>query len=179
VRQGKALYAGVSNYEDPHFTRALELTRRHRWAPITIHQPRYHLFERGVERTVLPTAGRDGVGVIVFSPLAQGILTDRYLDGIPAGSRAASDPGNGGIGPSAVTPATVAKVRALSAIAQWRGQTMAQFALSWLLRDARVTSVLIGASSPEQVDQNVACVSNLAFADGELAEIDRICLGAA
>jgi L-glyceraldehyde 3-phosphate reductase len=179
VRQGKALYAGVSNYDDPHFTRVLELTHRHGWAPITIHQPRYHLLERGVEKTVLPTAGREGVGVIVFSPLAQGILTDRYLDGIPAGSRAATDPGNGGIGPSAVTPATVAKVRALDAIAKRRGQTMAQLALSWLLRDGRVTSVLIGASSPEQVDQNVACVSNLAFAEGELAEIDRACLGAA
>ncbi len=179
VRQGKALYAGISNYEDPHFTRALELTRRHDWAPITIHQPRYHLFERTPEKTVLPTAARDGVGVIVFSPLAQGILTDRYLDGIPAGSRAATDPGNGGIGPAAVTPATVAKVRALNAIAKRRGQTMAQLALSWLLRDARVTSVLIGASAPEQIDQNVACVSNLAFSDGELSEIDHICLGTA
>ncbi len=178
VRQGKALYAGISNYEDPHFTRALALTRGHDWAPITIHQPRYHLFERTAEKSVLPTAAREGVGVIVFSPLAQGLLTDRYLAGIPAGSRAATDPGNGGIGPSAVTPATVAKVRALNAIAAERGQTMAQFALSWLLRDERVTSVLIGASAPEQIDQNVACVANLAFAADELSEIDRVCLGA-
>ena len=179
VRQGKALYAGVSNYEDPHFTRALELTRRAGLAPITIHQPRYHLFERTPERSVLPTAGREGVGVIVFSPLAQGLLTDRYLDGIPPGSRAAADPGNGGIGPGAVTPEAVAKVRALNAVAKRRGQSMAQLALAWLLRDERVTSVLIGASAPEQIDQNVACVANLAFTPGELLEIDRVCQGAA
>jgi L-glyceraldehyde 3-phosphate reductase len=174
VRQGKALYAGVSNYEDPHFTRAIELTRRQSWAPITIHQPRYHLFERRIEQSVLPTAGREGVGVIAFSPLAQGILTDRYLQGIPDGSRAATDPGNGGIGRSAVTPETIAKVRQLHAIATRRGQTMAQMALSWLLKDQRVTSVLIGASAPEQVDQNVACVSRLDFSPEELADIDRI-----
>ena len=176
VRQGKALYAGISNYDDPHFSAALAVAADRGWAPITIHQPRYHLFERTIERTVLPTAGRAGVGVIAFSPLAQGILTDRYLNGIPPGSRAATDPGNGGIGPSAVTPATLEKVRQLNGLAQRRGQSMAQMALSWLLKDARVTSVLIGASSPEQVDQNVACVSRLDFTAEELSEIDRIAL---
>ena len=177
VRQGKALYAGISNYTDPSFTRAVELTRQRAWAPLTIHQPRYHLFERGVEHSVLPTAGREGVGVIVFSPLAQGILTDRYLDGIPAGSRAATDPGNGGIGRDAVKPEVIAKVRKLNEVARRRDQTMAQMALAWVLKDSRVTSVLIGASSPEQVQQNVACLANLSFSAQELDEIDRICAG--
>ncbi len=175
VRQGKALYAGISNYTDPLFTRAVDLTKQRAWAPLTIHQPRYHLFERQAEHEVLPTAGREGVGVIVFSPLAQGILTDRYLDGIPAGSRAATDPGNGGIGRDAVKPDVIAKVRQLNAVAKRRGQTMAQMALAWVLKDPRVTSVLIGASAPEQVAQNVACLSNLSFSFDELAEIDRIC----
>ncbi len=175
VRQGKALYAGISNYSDPLFTRAVELARQREWAPITIHQPRYHLFERQAESEVLPTAGREGVGVIVFSPLAQGILTDRYLEGIPAGSRAAIDPGNGGIGRDALKPEVIAKVRQLNIIANRRGQTMAQMALAWVLKDPRVTSVLIGASSPEQVAQNVACLGNLSFATEELQEIDAIC----
>ena len=177
VRQGKALYAGISNYTDPTFTRAVELTKQRAWAPLTIHQPRYHLFERAVEHTVLPTAGREGVGVIVFSPLAQGILTDRYLDGIPAGSRAANEPGNGGIGRDAVKPDVIARVRKLNEVAKRRSQTMAQMALAWVLKDSRVTSVLIGASSPEQVLQNVACLSNLSFSGHELDEIDRICAG--
>jgi L-glyceraldehyde 3-phosphate reductase len=177
VRQGKALYAGISNYPDPVFTRAIELTKQHALAPIIIHQPRYHLLEREVERTVLPTAGREGVGVIVFSPLAQGLLTDRYLDGIPAGSRAATDPGNGGIGRDAVRPEVIAKVRRLDEIAKRRGQTMAQLALAWVLKDPHVTSVLIGASAPEQVRQNVACLGNLSFSAHELDEIDRICAG--
>jgi L-glyceraldehyde 3-phosphate reductase len=177
VRQGKALYAGISNYSDPLFGRAVDLTRQRGWAPITIHQPRYHLFERQAESEVLPTAGREGVGVIVFSPLAQGILTDRYLDGIPAGSRAATEPGNGGIGRDAVRPEVIAKVRHLDRVAKQRGQSMAQMALAWVLKDPRVTSVLIGASSPEQVRQNAACLKQLAFSPDELADIDRICAG--
>ena len=175
VHQGKALYVGLSNYTDPTFTRAVEITKQRMWSPITIHQPRYHLFERRAETEVLPTAAREGVGVIAFSPLAQGILTDRYLDGIPDGSRAATDPGNGGIGRAAVKPEVIAKVRLLHAIAQRRGQSMAQMALAWVLKDPRVSSVLIGASSPEQVQQNVACLKNLTFSVDELAEIDRIC----
>ncbi len=175
VRQGKALYAGISNYPDPRFSEAVAITKQRGWAPITIHQPRYHLFERGVEQTVLPTAGKEGVGVIVFSPLAQGILTDRYLNGIPPGSRAAADPGNGGIGRGAVTEAVIGKVRQLNEIAKSRGQTMAQMALSWVLKDARVTSVLIGASAPEQVQQNVVCIQNLHFTAEELQAIDAIC----
>ncbi len=175
VHQGKALYVGLSNYTDPTFTRAVEIAKQRMWPPITIHQPRYHLFERRAETEVLPTAAREGVGVIAFSPLAQGILTDRYLEGIPDGSRAATDPGNGGIGRAAVKPEVITKVRLLHAIAQRRGQTMAQMALAWVLKDPRVSSVLIGASSPEQVQQNVACLKNLTFSVDELAEIDRIC----
>jgi L-glyceraldehyde 3-phosphate reductase len=153
----------------------VEITKQRMWPPITIHQPRYHLFERRAETEVLQTAAREGVGVIAFSPLAQGILTDRYLEGIPEGSRAATDPGNGGIGRAAVKSEVIAKVRLLNVIAKRRGQTMAQLALAWVLKDPRVTSVLIGASSPEQVQQNVACLKNLAFSADELAEIDRIC----
>lgn len=175
VRQGKALYAGVSKYTNPRFSEAVALTQKRGWAPITIHQPRYHLFERDVEQSVLPTAEKEGVGVIVFSPLAQGILTDRYLNGIPAGSRAAANPGNGGIGSGAVTDAVMAKVRQLNQLAQARGQTMAQMALAWVLKDPRVTSVLIGASSPEQVRQNVMCIQNLNFKAEELQRIDEIC----
>jgi L-glyceraldehyde 3-phosphate reductase len=173
VRQGKALYAGVSNYPDPHFSRAVALVRERGWAPITIHQPYYNLFGRQAETEVLPTAGREGVGVIAFCPLAQGLLTRRYLDGIPKDSRAAS-PGGDWLR-STITEAAVAKARALDAIARRRGQNLAQMALAWLLKDSRVTSVLIGASSPEQVRENVGCLAKPDFSKDELAEIDVVC----
>jgi L-glyceraldehyde 3-phosphate reductase len=175
VRQGKALYAGLSNYPDPRFSDAIATMRRHDWTPITIHQPRYHLFERTIEQTVLPTAAREGVGVIAFSPLAQGLLTDRYLNGIPADSRAASNKGNGAMNPDRLTPERLSQIRALNEVAKQRGQTLAQMALAWILRDKRVTSVLTGASRPEQITDNLACLANLAFSAEELAEIDRIC----
>jgi L-glyceraldehyde 3-phosphate reductase len=175
VRQGKALYAGVSNYFEPRFSEAIATMCRHGWAPITIHQPRYHLLERDVEADVLPTAEREGVGVIAFSPLAQGLLTDRYLEGIPSDSRAAVNKGNGAIDASRITPEVQARLRALNAVARRRGQSLAQMALAWILRDPRVTSVLTGASRPEQVVDSLACLRNLTFAADELAEIDRIC----
>jgi L-glyceraldehyde 3-phosphate reductase len=160
VRQGKALYAGLSNYPDPHFSRAVGIVQERAWAPLTIHQPRYHL----------ACAARCGLGVIAFCPLAQGLLTDRYLAGIPADSRAAQATGEGLR--KRITPQVIDTVRRLDAIARRRGQSLAQMALAWLLKDPRVTSVLIGASSPEQVAQNVACLANLSFTTAELAEID-------
>ena len=172
VRQGKALYAGISSYPDPYFTQALAITRHQRWAPITIHQPYYHMLARQAEREVLPTAGREGVGVIAFCPLAQGLLTDRYLNGIPEGTRAAH--ANGGWLRSTITPEAVAKVRQLNAVAASRGQTLPQMALAWLLKDQRVTSVLIGASKPQQVDDCVGSLAKLAFSTEELAAIETI-----
>jgi len=177
VRQGKALYAGISNYPDPHFSRAVHIMRENRWAPVTIHQPCYNLLNRAPERDVLPTAGREGVGVIGFSPLAQGLLTDKYLNGIPADSRAAVAKGNGAIGAQRITPELVAKIGKLNAVARRRGQSLAQMALAWLLKDLRVTSVLIGASKPEQVGDCVACLKNASFAQEELDEIERILAG--
>ncbi len=174
VRQGKAIYAGVSNYRDPYFTDAVQLCRARGWAPITIHQPCYNLIDRDIASDVLPTAERLGVGVIAFCPLAQGLLTGRYLDGIPPGSRAAQA---GEWIRQRLTPEMLVRLRALDVIAKRRGQTLSQMALAWLLRDPRVTSVLIGASSVEQLEENVACRDNAAFSDDELAEIDGACLG--
>lgn len=174
VRQGKALYAGISSYPDPHFTRAVHIMRERQWAPITIHQPYYNLLGRGAEREVLPTAGREGVGIIAFCPLAQGLLTNKYLKGIPPDSRVALGQGNGAIGADRVTPEVVAKLQRLDAIAQARGQNLAQLALAWLLKDERVTSVLIGASKPEQVADCVGCLKAAPFSADELKAIETI-----
>ena len=173
VRQGKALYAGISSYPDPHFSDALRIVREHDWAPVTIHQPRYSMLDRSAEREVLPTAARQGVGVIGFSPLAQGLLGGRYLDGIPGDSRAALNQGNGGLSARQVTPELMAKLGALNQIAARRGQTLAQMALAWLLRDERVTSVLIGASKPQQVTECVGCLRQPSFEAGELDLIEH------
>ena len=175
VRQGKALYAGLSNYPDPTFSAALAIMRKVSGTPIVLHQPRYNLFERAIEQTVLPTASREGLGVIAYSPLAQGLLTGRYLNDVPADSRAASNRGNGAIGSSQITPERLNKIRALHQVAQRRGQSLAQMALAWILRDPRVTSVLTGASHPAQIVDSVACLQNLNFSAEELAEIDRAC----
>ena len=155
------------------------MTRQNHWAPLIIHQPRYNLLDRGIAQTVLPTAGREGVGVIAFSPLAQGLLTDRYLKGIPADSRAASNKGNGAIDTQRITPDMVARLGKLNTVAQRRGQTLAQMSLAWILRDERVTSVLTGASKPQQIIDSIACLKNLTFSTDEIAEIDRICAYAA
>lgn len=177
VRQGKALYAGISNYAEPHFSRAVHTMRERNWAPITIHQPSYSMLNRAPERDVLPTAAREGVGVIGFSPLAQGLLTGKYLNGIPADSRAAAGKGNGAIASERITPEVLAKVRRLDVIARGRGQSLAQLALAWLLKDARLTSVLIGASKPKQVTDCVGCLANLAFAPAELEAIEQALAG--
>ncbi len=174
VRQGKALYAGISNYADPHFTRAVGVMRERSWAPITIHQPYYNMLGRNAEREVLPSAAREGVGVIAFSPLAQGLLTGKYLAGIPADSRAAMGKGNGAIVADRVTPELVAKLKQLDVIAKARSQSLAQLALSWLLKDERVTSVLIGASKPEQVTDCVGSLKAGPLTADELAAIDHI-----
>ena len=174
VRQGKALYAGVSNYAGSDFTRSVQLMRERQWAPITLHQFRFSLLDRHAEADVLPAAQQEGVGAIAFSPLAQGLLSGKYLRGVPERSRALLNQGNGALSAAQVTPQLVTKLNALDQLAQQRGQNLAQFALAWLLRDARVTSVLIGASDPQQIVDCVGCLENLRFDAAELEAIDRI-----
>ena len=171
VRAGKALYAGISSYSGAMTDAAMKLARELR-LPLVIHQPRYSMLDRWVEPDLLPVTKREGLGVIAFCPLAQGLLTDRYLAGIPTDSRAAS--ATGFLSANQVQPEIVAKVRQLAGIAQRRGQNMAQMALAWVLRDEAVTSALIGASRVSQIEENVAALSNLKFSAEELAEIDRI-----
>jgi L-glyceraldehyde 3-phosphate reductase len=170
VRQGKALYAGISSYSPERTRQAAEILRG-LGTPLLIHQPSYSMLNRWIEEDgLLEVLGEEGVGCIVFSPLAQGLLTDRYLDGIPQGSRA-SRPGT--IEEGQLNEATMAKVRALNELAGRRGQSLAQMAVAWTLRDPRVTSALLGASSVAQLEANVAALDNLDFASDELAEIDR------
>jgi L-glyceraldehyde 3-phosphate reductase len=170
VQQGKALYAGISSYS-PQRTEEAARILRDMGTPVTIHQPSYSLLNRWIEGGLLDVLDSEGIGCIVFSPLAQGMLTDKYLDGIPEGSRAAEE--NGSFDRGYLTEENVERLRALNEIAQGRGQSMAQLALAWTLRDPRVTSTLIGASSVEQLEQNVAALERLEFDDSELAEIDR------
>ena len=170
VTSGKALYAGISSYS-PERTREAARILADLGTPLLIHQPSYSLFNRWIEDGLLDTLGELGVGCIAFSPLAQGLLTDRYLDGVPEDSRAAR---NGSMSTRMLTDETLHRVRGLNEIASSRGQTLAQLALSWALRDERVTSVLIGASSVGQLDDNLAAVQNLAFSDDELARIDEL-----
>jgi L-glyceraldehyde 3-phosphate reductase len=169
VRQGKALYVGISSYSAERTGEAAAILRR-LGTPLLIHQPSYSMFNRWIEPDLLDVLGETGIGCIVFSPLAQGLLTDRYLNGVPPGSRA-SRPGS--FSHELLTDDTLSKVRALNQIAQRRGQTLAQMALAWTLRDSRVTSALVGASSVGQLEQNVAAVDRLGFTKDELAEIDR------
>jgi L-glyceraldehyde 3-phosphate reductase len=169
IAQGKALYAGISSYSPAKTREATEILRG-LGAPLLIHQPSYSLLNRWIEDGLLDVLGDEGIGCICFSPLAQGLLTDRYLNGIPAGSRA-SHPGS--LSPDLLNEETMAKVRALSELAQQRGQTLAQLAIAWTLRDPRMTSSLIGASSIAQLEQNLGALANLSFTEDELAEIDR------
>jgi L-glyceraldehyde 3-phosphate reductase len=170
VRQGKALYAGISSYSPERTRQAAEILRG-LGTPLLIHQPSYSMLNRWIEEDgLLEVLEEEGVGCIVFSPLAQGLLTDRYLDGVPEGSRA-SRPGT--LGQDQLNEATLAKVRALNELAGRRGQSLAQMAIAWVLRDPRVTSALLGASRVAQLEANVAALDNLEFADDELAEIDR------
>jgi len=168
VRQGKALYVGISSYSAQK-TREAAAILRELGTPLLINQPSYSMLNRWMEPELLDTLGELGVGCIVFSPLAQGMLTDKYLGGIPEGSRA-SRPTS--LSPDLITNVALAKIRALHEIAALRGQTLAQMALAWTLRDPRVTSALIGASSVAQLEDNVAALDRLDFTDGELAEID-------
>ena len=171
VHTGKALYAGISNYSAEQTGRAAQLLRE-LGAPCLIHQPRYNLLDRWVEHGLLAVLEREGIGAIAFSPLAQGLLTNRYLAGIPADSRAGHDPRF--LRPEHITEAKVAQMRALQALAQARGQTLAQLALAWVLRQPAVTSVLVGASRISQVDDSLGALRNPAFSADELAQIDRI-----
>jgi len=175
VRQGKALYAGVSNYGGLHLSRAAAVAAEHDWAPILIDQPNYHMLNRRVETDLLAEAHRLGVGVIAFCPLAQGQLTDRYLDGLPADSRMGRRGEKGRQWwRQREADGTWDKVRRLSEIAKRRGQTMAQLALTWTLRDARVTSALIGASRPEQIAENLSAATAAPLGEEELENIEGI-----
>jgi L-glyceraldehyde 3-phosphate reductase len=168
VRAGKALYVGVSSYSPSHTARAAEILRD-LGTPLLIHQPSYSMFNRWIETELLDVLEREGVGSIAFTALAQGLLTDRYLDGVPADSRAAQGKS---LEPQSIE-ANLDKIKALNEIAADRGQSLAQLALAWVLRDTRVTSTLIGASSVQQLEDNVAAVQRLDFTDDELAAIDQ------
>jgi len=169
VRHGKALYVGISSYSANRTKEALAILRQ-LGTPLLIHQPSYSMLNRWIEPDLLDVLGKEGVGCITFSPLAQGLLTDRYLNGVPAGSRASHE---GSFSQEMLTEQTLGKVRALNQMAQRRGQTLAQMALAWTLRDARVTSTLVGASSVAQLEQNVGALDKPDFSADELREIDR------
>ena len=169
VRQGKALYAGISSYSPERIKRAAEILHG-LGTPLTIHQPSYSMLNRWIETELLEVLGEEGIGCIVFTPLAQGMLTDRYLNGIPDDSRAARDDS---LDPDWLTEENLDRIRALNDVASNRGQILAQLALAWTLRDARVTSTLVGASSVRQLEQNVAALDSLEITSDELAEIDR------
>jgi len=170
VRSGRALYAGISNYS-PEQTAQAAAILRDLGTPLLIHQPSYSMLDRWIEDGLLGTLEQEGAGCIVFSPLAQGLLTDRYLEGIPEGSRATH---SRFLSADDITDELRGRLRALAAVAADRGQTLAQLALAWPLRDPRVTSALVGASSVRQLEDNVAALANLAFSDEELARIDEI-----
>lgn len=174
VRSGKALYAGISNYPPAETRRAAQILRA-LGTPCLIHQPSYSMFNRWIEDGLIDALNAEGIGGIVFSPLAQGLLTDKYLGGIPAGSRAAKP--HGFLRPEHVTDEKLAKVAQLNTLAQARGQTLAQLALAWVLRHSAITSALIGASRPEQIDDAVGALANLAFSDEEFAQIEHILAG--
>ena len=170
LQQGKALYVGISSYSAARTSEAVAILRD-LGIPLLIHQPSYSMLNRWIEPELLDVLGDEGVGCITFSPLAQGMLTDKYLDGIPEGSRATR--ADGSLSPDLLTDEALARIQALNEIAGRRGQTLAQMALAWTLRDARVTSTLIGASSVRQLEENVAALDRLDFTEDELAEIDR------
>jgi L-glyceraldehyde 3-phosphate reductase len=173
VRQGKALYVGISSYQPAEAAKAIDILRQ-LGTPCLIHQPKYSMFERWVENGLMDVLGEKGVGCIPFSPLAQGLLTNKYLNGIPEGSRASSHRGNGAIDEDQVSEAKISKVRQLNVLAEERGQKLAQMALAWILKDPRVTSVLIGVSKPEQVTDSLQCLKNYHFTQEELARIEKI-----
>jgi len=171
VRQGKALYAGISNYKPDQTKRASEILRK-LGTPCIIHQPKYSMFERWVEQGLLDVLENEGIGLIAFSPLAQGLLTDRYLKGIPDGSRASK--AHGFLKKNDITPEKLVKIAMLNDLAGKRGQSLAQMAIAWLLKDKRVTSVLVGASSVRQLKMNLAALDRLDFSPYELQEIEAL-----
>jgi L-glyceraldehyde 3-phosphate reductase len=171
VRSGRALYVGISSYSSAK-TREAAAILKSLGTPCIIHQPSYNILNRWVEKDGLRETLADlGIGSIAFTPLAQGILTGKYLGGIPEGSRAAQGKS---LNPATITPRAIESVRALNAIAQARGQTLAQMAIAWVLREGKITTALIGASRPEQVVDCVGAIGNLDFTAAELAEIDRV-----
>ncbi len=172
VEQGKALYAGISSYNTVQTEEAVAICERNGWAPIIIHQPNYSMFNRWIEQGLRDRAADLGLGMIAFCPLYQGLLTDKYLNGVPENSRAANTEGL--IRGDDLSPEVIEVLRGLNEIAGDRGQTLAQMAIAWVLRDPRVTSALMGASSVEQVRANCKAVENLTFADDELAAIDAL-----
>jgi L-glyceraldehyde 3-phosphate reductase len=174
VRQGKALYVGISSYSAAKTHEAAGIARQ-LGTPLLIHQPSYSLFNRWIEPDLVNVLGEEGIGCIAFSPLAQGLLTDRYLGGVPQGSRASAE---GSLRPEMLSDENLAKVRALAAIAERRGQKLSQLALAWSLRDPRVTSALIGVSSIAQLEDNVGALQNLDFTEQELNEIDHYAVDA-
>ena len=171
VRQGKALYVGISNYNADDAAKAIAILKQ-LGTLCLIHQPKYSMFERWVEGGLLNVLEQNGVGCIPFSPLAQGLLTDRYLNGVPADSRAGKP--HGFLKTAQITEEKLNKIRSLNSIAQRRGQSLAQMALSWILKDQRITSVLIGASKPEQLTDSLRCLHNISFASEELSAIESI-----
>jgi L-glyceraldehyde 3-phosphate reductase len=171
VHQGKALYVGVSNYSAEMTEQAINILKS-LGVPCLIHQPKYSMFERWVEGGLLDVLGKNGVGCIPFSPLAQGLLTNKYLNGIPEGSRASKP--DGFLRPEHITESKLGKIRKLNNMAVNRGQSLAQMALSWLLKDERITSVLIGASSPSQLEDNLKTIENIDFSKEELSKIEAV-----
>ena len=169
VRSGRALYVGLSNYNPEQTAQAAQLLRNF-GAPCLIHQPKYHLFERVAECGLIDVLRREGIGGIAFCPLAQGLLTSRYLAGIPPDARAARDPRF--LKPEDITEEKLGKIRRLDALARARGQSLAQMALAWVLREPAITSALIGASKTSQIEENLGALKNLQFGPGELAEIE-------
>jgi len=169
VRSGRALYAGISSYSPERTREAFEILKS-MGTPLLIHQPSYSMVNRWIEGGLLDTLGELGVGCIAFSPLAQGVLTTKYLNGVPAGSRASR---NGSLSADQLSERTLAHVRALNGIAASRGQTLAQMAISWVLRDERMTSALIGASSVAQLEENLAAAAHTTFTDEEIKAIDK------
>jgi L-glyceraldehyde 3-phosphate reductase len=175
VRSGRALYAGISAYNPTQTAQAVKILRD-LGTPCLIHQPKYSMFVRDPEQGLFDVLEKEGVGSIVFSPLAQGLLSDRYLEGIPADSRAARD---FFLKKKEIGEDKLAKIRALNEIAKQRGQTLAEMAVAWVLRDPRVTSALVGTSKVSQVDDNVAALKNLKFSAEELSKIDSVLSGKA
>lgn len=173
VRQGKALYVGISSYNAEETKNAIEMLRK-LGTPCLIHQPRYSMLDRWVEHGLLDVLGKEKVGCITFSSLAQGMLTNKYLNGVPKDSRAGRHLENGAITESQITDALIEKARQLNQVAGERGQSLAQMAISWILKDERITSVILGASKPKQVTDAIGAVKNCSFSDEELQKIDAI-----